>query len=1047
MKSQHPSFSSLVRASSACAVALVCAAMPGTASAAGPAPAAQSSATPQSGTPWTGYRRVGGSPTGEFGATVRRTRNGVAHIDARDEASLGYGVGYAFAEDNLCTIADSYVTVAGDRSKFFGADKTWYFSGNSQTVPNLDADAYYRWINARGFVEKLADEAPPRGPLPEVKALVTGYVAGYNDYLDDVGGADGLPDPRCRGAEWVRPITTTDVYRRFYQLASLASGGVAIPGITNAAPTVDPAPARDSAQQRDLALELKRRLQAGGIGSNAIGLGGDATDDGLGMMLGNPHFPWHGAERLWQVHLRIPGKMDVSGSALYGVPLVLIGHTRGLAWSHTVATAYRFTPYEEKLNPTNPRQYFLDGQIKDMLATTVEVPGEERPRRQADDPRDRSRPGPHVAPRPAAVPVEPGDRLLPGGFQRHELPLPQPLLRERPRPVRPRVPRDPGALPGDPVGQLAGRGPQGRELLLDERRDAGRHRRARAALQRRARGGDVRVDRAAGARRLTRCLRLGGLPEGRGTRDPGQRQDPVPVPARLRRERQRLALDDQSGAAPRGLRPHHRHRAHGAHAADPARRPDHPGPPRREGRQARQPLHASADLENSITGNRQYLGELWRDELVALCRANPTMDGVDVSKACDVLAAWNLTDELDAPGALLFRRFAARAFPATQSLPAGTQGSNEFGVRAFRVPFDPADPVNTPRGLADTPLVRSALATRSRMFRRRACRSTPPCASRSRRRPADRDGRDPWRTRAGLACSTPSPPRGSRARAIPDVIHGSSFVMVADFEAKGCPARSETFLTYGQSENPSSPHRTDQLHSFSEEQWNRPPYCRRDVLAAPEQRVEVLGNACPARAGVGSVAVTVSRSRGALLRVRPRPGSEHVRYVVQRVAAGSGRVLATIARGRLKAGGGTVRVPADRRRRTEDLVVTFTRDSPSGSHKRRIALLVRNGVLRRGPRFAAAPSCGAVRDVRLAAPRLGGASTLRWNIDRAARVRVEVLRGKRVVRRYGLRRTVGDRTQSLRVRGRGLPRGALKVRVVATLASGTKVSKTLTTRR
>ena len=62
-----------------------------------------------------------------------------------------------------------------------------------------------------------------------------GYVDGYNRYLRDTGVAN-LPDPTCRGKEWVRPITEIDVYRYFYKLALLASSGVAIDGIGGAQP-------------------------------------------------------------------------------------------------------------------------------------------------------------------------------------------------------------------------------------------------------------------------------------------------------------------------------------------------------------------------------------------------------------------------------------------------------------------------------------------------------------------------------------------------------------------------------------------------------------------------------------------------------------------------------------------------------------------------------------------------------------------------------------------------------------------------------------------
>ncbi len=56
------------------------------------------------------------------------------------------------------------------------------------------------------------------------------------------------------------------------------------------------------------------------------------------------------------------------------MPLILIGHTRGLAWSHTVATAWRFTPFKLTLAPGDPHSYVVDGETKPMKATEVRVP-------------------------------------------------------------------------------------------------------------------------------------------------------------------------------------------------------------------------------------------------------------------------------------------------------------------------------------------------------------------------------------------------------------------------------------------------------------------------------------------------------------------------------------------------------------------------------------------------------------------------------------------------------------------------------------------------
>ena len=184
----------------------------------------------------TKVRTFGGDPTGRIGAVVRRTKYGVPHITGKNFESVSYASAYAFAEDNLCTLADAVVTVAGERSRWFGAEKSWVFSGNGTRFSNLDSDFYYGKLNKKKTIEKLAAAAPPKGPLPEIHDAVKGFVAGYNAYLRDVGGAKGVPDPRCQGKDWVRPLEEIDLYRRFHQLGSLASGGVAIDGVAKAAP-------------------------------------------------------------------------------------------------------------------------------------------------------------------------------------------------------------------------------------------------------------------------------------------------------------------------------------------------------------------------------------------------------------------------------------------------------------------------------------------------------------------------------------------------------------------------------------------------------------------------------------------------------------------------------------------------------------------------------------------------------------------------------------------------------------------------------------------
>src|SRR5262245_41422834 len=75
----------------------------------------------------------------KFSAEIRRTAYGVPHIKASDYAGLGYGAGYAAAEDNICEILERFVTVAGERAKYFG---------RGDNDANVNSDLYHKRIIA-----------------------------------------------------------------------------------------------------------------------------------------------------------------------------------------------------------------------------------------------------------------------------------------------------------------------------------------------------------------------------------------------------------------------------------------------------------------------------------------------------------------------------------------------------------------------------------------------------------------------------------------------------------------------------------------------------------------------------------------------------------------------------------------------------------------------------------------------------------------------------------------------------------------------------------
>jgi acyl-homoserine-lactone acylase len=817
-----------------------------------------------------------------FDVTIRRTAHGIPHVYARDYASLAYGYAYAFAQDNLCQIADSYATVDAQRSRFFGADNSWRFEGNGTTVNNLNSDFFYQRINDTKVVENLVAQPPPAGPKREIKEGVRGYVAGYNAYLQETG-ADKLPDPTCRGKPWVRPIDEMDVYRRFYQLASLASQGVALDGIAAAAPLTGGAPATSAAQLAPAFAQL------GDLGSNAYGLGKEATDNGRGMVLGNPHFPWQGSERFYQAQLTIPGELDVAGASLFGVPLINIGTTRGMAWSHTVSTARRFTPFEEKLVPGSPTSYLYDGQVQQMKAdkVTVKLPGGERTRTlysTRHGPVFTSLLGLPLFPWTASSAYAMGDANA-GNFRylNHFLDV------NRAQSVR-ELDAIERHYEGIPWVNTIAADSAGKAYYADI-----------GAVPNVSNAKASACNTALGAQTLS----LIGVPILDGSRaacewdnDPDAAGPgifgPSHLPSLFRDDYVTNSNDSYWLSNPQ--RP-----LEGFARIIGDERTARSLRTRLGLKMAAGRKFSLKALTDTVFNDRQYGGELLAGELAAYCRANPTLSGssgpVDVSAACPVLERWGRTDTLDDPGAVLFRRWATRALASVGGVIANPT--------VFSVPFDPADPVNTPRGLnTGNPQVGQALADAVKDLRDAGI----PLDSKLREYQFEARGGEkiPIHGGPGTLGVFNAIANSWNGKGFPDVNHGSSYVQAVQLTG-GCP-NARTILTYSQSVNPRSPYFADQTRMYSRREWNPMRFCAKEILTDPALAVTRFG--CPgasafrsARAsGVGRSLRLRLRSRLGLAstvelarlrrgrRARPVLRVRRARSFVRRLAAGRYRV-------------------------------------------------------------------------------------------------------------------------------------------------------------
>ena len=227
-----------------------------------------------------------------------------------------------------------------------------------------------------------------------------------------------------------------------------------------------------------------------------------------------------------------------------------------------------------------------------------------------------------------------------------------------------------------------------------------------------------------------------------------------------------------------------------------------------------------------IFGNDSLAAELALDDLLTLCPGTGAAiahdrhgEAVDLTEACAVLRRWDRRMDLDSRGAALFAEF---FMPLTRQ---------PGGFPAATVPFDPADPLHTPRGLdlsaEHAEGLRTGLAEAVRALASRGVALDAPWGSvqhavRGEEKIPVHGGsgmlgvlnmqESPWREGVGY---------------VP--VHGSSYMQIVTFDPDGPVA--DAVLSYSQSTDPASPHYADQTKLYSAKRWNRLPFTPAQVRA------------------------------------------------------------------------------------------------------------------------------------------------------------------------------------------------------------------------
>jgi acyl-homoserine-lactone acylase len=754
-------------------------------------------------------------------AEVARTSYGVAHIKARDFRGLGYGLAYAYAQDNACMFADTLLTVRGERSRYFGptAYATAPVAGEYGAaieyvkLNNEDSDFFFK-----GYIDLGQLRANYAAGGAEPRALLAGYVAGYNRYLADYAGRYPAA---CNNAAWVKPITIDDMYLVLAEKALHASGEVFAQEFVNAgrvAGQAAPAPAHFGKGDDSLLRGRLERLTSEQLGSNAIGVGKDVSASGRGLLLGNPHYPWTSTDRFYQAHLTVPGRYDAMGVVLGGIPMVVIGFNKDIAWSHTVTKAVHFTTFKLALDTRDASgtTYLLDGAAVKMSSRAVEIEV-----RQADGRLEKrsktfyfSKQGAVLLWPQAGMPWTASEATVLADPNRGNTRLLEQWIAigSARSVVELKAALDKHV--GLPWVNTIAADRDGNALYAD------------ASVV-----PHVTTDRFA-----SDCFVVPALLTFDGARaNCGWGLDPLaPMgtfspangPSMLRTDYVANSNDSYwltnarkllKGPPPLGYSP-----LYGPTDVEQSLR-TRIGFRQLEEKIAERGRLQLTDLQELAFANRLHAAELVLPDLLPRCIA--TADA-DLQPACAALAAWDRRVNLDSRGAVLFREF--------WNLAAGIPGK-------WLVPLDPADPVNTPRALAPaaTPAMLTALKTAMQKLQ---ALGIPLDGRLGDYQSETRNGvRVPLHGGIGNFDGSYNSIRmrtGLLADGYRDVAWGTSYVQTVTFDAAGPVAYA--MLTYGQSVDPKSPHYSDQLQLFSQKQFPLLPFSPDKIRADPQYTVHTL---------------------------------------------------------------------------------------------------------------------------------------------------------------------------------------------------------------
>src|SRR5262245_32323102 len=291
---------------------------------------------------------------------IQRDEWGIPHVFAGNDNDLFFGFGYSTAEDRLFQLDYLRRRALGRLSEVVGPE-------------GLELDLVARTVGLHLIAEKEWDLLPE-----ETRQLVAAFSEGINALIADSG--ERLPIEfdllGYRPESW-RPVDSLAIAGEFRWYLTGRFPVIVIPELAKRtlgtgrlyeaflqseadAEAILPAGSYPASRSGTQPVGVSISDPAEGHGSNNWVISGARALAGKPLLASDPHIAFAAVSCWHEVHL-CGGSFNVAGIAYAGMPAVLFGKNRHVAWGITNNICSLRDLYQERTDPAHPGCFLFDG--------------------------------------------------------------------------------------------------------------------------------------------------------------------------------------------------------------------------------------------------------------------------------------------------------------------------------------------------------------------------------------------------------------------------------------------------------------------------------------------------------------------------------------------------------------------------------------------------------------------------------------------------------------------------------------------------------------